>query len=405
PLPGSSADVPDDFDARLVVLGISQAYSKETGNAAEVAARTILENRGNTPRLYRNTLVFLVADKTRVQDLDEAVRKYLAWESILSEKETLDLSPHQVKQAETQKTNADSVVTARIPETYQWLLVPTQLTPQAAVSWQALRLSGQDALAVRVSKKLRSDELLVLSLAPSSLKLELDKVPLWRGDHVAVRQLVEDFGRYHYLPRLRNTTVLLDAIQAGVNSLTWELDTFAYAEGYDEAAGRYRGLRSATLVTVTESDGTLIVRPDVAKRQLDAEVAARRLLDGEEARRRSGDGSTAPTHRSPDPGSAGVSPAPTDARNLQSPAPPVSRPRKLRRFHGSVALSAERATRDAGKIAEEVIAHLTGLLGANVRITLEIEADIPNGAPDHVVRTVTENSRTLKFTQAGFEEE
>jgi hypothetical protein len=40
-----------------------------------------------------------------------------------------------------------------------------------------------------------------------------------------------------------------------------------------------------------------------------------------------------------------------------------------------------------------------------VRVTLEIEADIPSGTPDNVVRTVTENSRTLKFTQAGFEEE
>jgi hypothetical protein len=289
PLPGSSADVPDDLDARLVVLGITQAYSKEAGNAAEVAARTILENRGNTPRLYRNTLVFLAADKTRVQDLDEAVRKYLAWESILSEQETLDLSPHQVKQAETQQANADSIITARLPETYQWLLVPTQLTPQTPVTWQALRLSGQDALAVRASKKLRSDELLVVSLAPSSLKLELDNVPLWRGDHVAVRQLVEDFGRYHYLPRLRSVSVLLDAIQAGVNSLTWELDTFAYAEGYDEAVGRYRGLRSAALVTVSESDGTLIVRPDVAKRQLDAEVEARRRHEEEiDAARSSG---------------------------------------------------------------------------------------------------------------------
>jgi ribosomal protein L10 len=37
-----------------------------------------LETRGNTPRLYRNTLVFLAADKTRLQDLDEAVRTYLA---------------------------------------------------------------------------------------------------------------------------------------------------------------------------------------------------------------------------------------------------------------------------------------------------------------------------------------
>jgi hypothetical protein len=38
-------------------------------------------------------------------------------------------------------------------------------------------------------------------------------------------------------------------------------------------------------------------------------------------------------------------------------------------------------------------------------VTLEIEADIPNGTPDHVVRIVTENSRTLKFDHAGFEEE
>jgi hypothetical protein len=35
----------------------------------------------------------------------------------------------------------------------------------------------------------------------------------------------------------------------------------------------------------------------------------------------------------------------------------------------------------------------------------EIEADIPNGAPEQVIRTVTENAHTLKFTEAGFEEE
>ena len=56
-------------------------------------------------------------------------------------------------------------------------------------------------------------------------------------------------------------------------------------------------------------------------------------------------------------------------------------------------------------IADEVIAHLSALLGANVKLTLEIEADIPDGAPDNVVRTVTENSRTLKFEDSGFENE
>jgi hypothetical protein len=77
---------------RLVVLSIDHAYSKEPENAAEAAAKAIFETRGSAPRLYRNTLAFLAADKTRWQDLDEAVRKLLAWESILNDKNTLDLS-------------------------------------------------------------------------------------------------------------------------------------------------------------------------------------------------------------------------------------------------------------------------------------------------------------------------
>lgn len=62
-------------------------------------------------------------------------------------------------------------------------------------------------------------------------------------------------------------------------------------------------------------------------------------------------------------------------------------------------------SRDASRIADEVIVHLSGLMGAKVRVTLEVEADIPDGAPDQVVRTVIENGRTLKFTSLGFEPE
>jgi hypothetical protein len=43
--------------------------------------------------------------------------------------------------------------------------------------------------------------------------------------------------------------------------------------------------------------------------------------------------------------------------------------------------------------------------GAQVRITLEIEAEIPKGVDQATVRTVTENCRTLSFTSHGFERE
>jgi hypothetical protein len=78
-------------------------------------------------------------------------------------------------------------------------------------------------------------------------------------------------------------------------------------------------------------------------------------------------------------------------------------PAKPTRFHGTVTLDAARVGRDAGRIAEEVIAHLVVEPGSRVTVTLEISAEIPSGAPDQVVRTVTENSRTLKFSSQGFE--
>lgn len=86
---------------------------------------------------------------------------------------------------------------------------------------------------------------------------------------------------------------------------------------------------------------------------------------------------------------------------LNRPPPPP----QPKRFHGTVSLNPTRVGRDASRIADEVITHLAGLEGANVKVTLEIQADVPDGAPEHVVRTVTENSRTLKFTSQGFETE
>ncbi len=377
PLPESGQDVADDLDARLVVLRIDQPYSKEPASGAEAAAKTILESRGSAPRIYRNTLVFLAADKMRLQDLDEAVRRYLAWESIVAERETLDLSPHQVKQAETQLMAADSVVSARLPETYQWLLVPVQSSPQAPVEFEAVRLTGQDSLAVRASKKLKNDDRLITSFGPTSLRIELDRVPLWRGNHVEIEQLVEDFARYLYLSRLQGPEVLRAAVRDGIALITWEKDSFAFAESFDESAGRYRGLQFGRQVSV--EDG-LLVRPDIARKQIEEETTTA-----------TPEGGQLPTRR-PD--------LPPEART-----PEQERPAAPTRFHGSVTLDPTRVGRDASRIADEVISHLAGLLGTSVKVTLEIEAQIPTGAPENVVRTVTENSRTLKFSSQGFESE
>jgi hypothetical protein len=61
--------------------------------------------------------------------------------------------------------------------------------------------------------------------------------------------------------------------------------------------------------------------------------------------------------------------------------------------------------RDAARIAEEIIAHLVGVPGAKVSVTLEISANMEGGASEQLRRTVNENSRALKFVSSRFEEE
>ncbi len=384
PFPKSGVDVPDDLEARLVVLSVDQPHVKEGTSAAIAAAKALLQSRGNAPRIYQNSLVFLAVDQSRFQDLDEAVRRYMAWSSIADESEELNLTPHQKKQADNQRDSAETTVAGRLPEAYQWLLVPVQKTPQDDVTWEATRLTGQEPLAQRASKRLRSDELLIAALGGTRLRMELDRVPLWRGNHVPIRQLVEDFGKYIYLPRLTNSTVLAATIESGLSLITWQRETFAYAEDFDEAANRYRGLRCGERVRIESGDSGHLVRPEIARAQQDSEDAARSgaaALPGVESTQPAGGG------------------AGSDDRKPLAPAP------RPKRYHGTVSLDPVRAGRDAARIAEEVIAHLTGLVGAEVSVVLEIQAEIPAGAPDTVVRTVTENGRTLKFTSQGFEVE
>ncbi|UHD18377.1 hypothetical protein [Thiocapsa bogorovii] len=191
---------------------------------------------------------------------------------------------------------------------------------------------------------------------------------------------------------VKDPSVLLHAMTDGINLLTWAQEGFAFAEGYDAEAGRYEGLRAGQIVTLVDSEAPeVLVKTDVAMRQMDAE---RPVAPEPE-----------PGRAQPNPNVVGDKPT-VDPPEITPPRektpPPAAKPK---RFHGTVLLDATRVGRDAGRIAEEVIAHLDGLVHAKVTVTIEIEAKLPDGAPDQVVRTVSENCRTLKFTSQGFEKD
>lgn len=392
-----SSDVPDERESRLVILSPNFPHTfKDENSPAHNEAAAILDSRGSSPRNYKNTLVFLAGDTNRLRELEQAVRQLLAWSSIFDDKATLNLDEFQKRQAETKKKSADEAVDLRIVEAYHWLIVPGQSDPKGSLEWTDLKLQGQDSLAGRAAKKLKNEECLLVQMGAIRLRTELDRVPLWSGNHVGIKQLCEYMARYLYLPRLRDEQVLIAAIQEGVSSLIWA-ETFAYAEGYDEQRKRYQGLRSGHAARIVIDDRTVLVRPEAAIAQSEAERQA--AVEDTEQQPRSIVAGGSESSNVPTPtGTDATIKVPVHERTS-------SRPPKLTRFHGSVPVDPQRLGRDASRIAEEVVQHLTALVGSEVDITLEIHARLPDGAGDKLVRDVTENCRTLKFTDFGFEED
>ncbi|MBV9083803.1 MAG: hypothetical protein JOZ62_14075 [Acidobacteriaceae bacterium] len=388
PLITASGDVVDEPMVRLVILGTDFPHSRNASDEATDLARAIFETRGNAPRLYRNALVFVAADKGRLQDFEEAVRRFLAWQSICDEAEGLELTPHQKRQSVQQRDAAEHTVTTQLAETFQWLIVPQQDKPKLPVEFCEYRLNGSDPIAVRAAQKLKAEDLLIPRYACTNLAQLLDDIPLWRGNHVEIQQLVEDFARYVYLPRFRTPSILIDSLREGIALLTWHNETFAYADGFDEATGRYIGLRAKELIPLSaEGASGMIVRREIARRQLDETVAP-----------------------SPDPvqGTGTAEPVQVPGTGVQPPPmgpSPTPLKRQPVRFYGTVNLQPQRVGRDAARVADEVISHLNGIVGSQITVSIEINAEIPAGVPEHIVRIVTENCRALRFENQGFEEE
>jgi predicted AAA+ superfamily ATPase len=378
--PVSSGDVPDDQEVRLVVLrGFETHKSNDQQSAAIKAASDVLTNRGSGPRQNRNMLTFLAPDREVMEGLKHEVRRFLAWQSVVRDQATLNLDEHQRREAAEGEKDSDKAVQLRLSEAYRWLLIPTQhLTTGGAGSleWEIIHATGDgDSIVARASRRLRSSEHLVVKWSPALLKMELDRW-FWKDDQgqVSVKKVWEALCAYCYLPRLRDETVFVEAIQDGVTSA----DYFAYATSIS-ADGRYEGLKIGTRAPAIYVDAaSVLVKPDIARAQLKAECPQ-------------------PGAIRPEPGVGPVTPPiPGAGREPDRPALP-------RRFFGTVELNPDRAGRDMGQITEEALQHLTVLPGSKVTVRVDIDATVPSGVAEDLQRVISENCQTLRFSSHGFE--
>ena len=158
---------------------------------------------------------------------------------------------------------------------------------------------------------------------------------------------------------------------------------FAYAERWDEKTDTYLGLaieRAGNAAVVIDSD-SVIIKPGVAETHMPAPT---QLGAGGPP---GGPGGKAPGLGEPPVG--GAPPTPTEKRPT--------------RFAGAVMISSERPAREIHQIVEAIVEQLTTLPGSEVKLRLEIAAEIPSGLDRAKVRTLIENANTLGFIEKSIE--
>lgn len=390
--PNSSLDVTDDQAVRLVILGVKDTYrSSNPQNLALTAAADILDNRGSSPRIYRNTLAFIAPDQEQVGALKQAVREWLAWKSIMDDKESLNLDIAQTKEADNSLHRSNETVESRIKETYCWLLTPSidLHVDMKTIQWEPIRISGgTDSIVTKAAGKMIQQELLITKWAPALLKMVLDDV-LWKDSEcIQIKKLWEYLCTYCYLPRLARYSVLEDAIQNGVNSKEY----FAIASDY--STEHFLDLKFNQYVGFVQQSDYLVKKAAAFE-----QIAMEKQVSVNDSQQAPTSTNTLPDRLTPPeikPDSVSVHENPIG--DGTTPTIPQNT-----HFYMSAELDNTRINRDVQRYVEEIISHLTSIDGCKVEVSLEVNVLAPDGLPMPIVRTVTENCRTLKVKNFGVE--
>jgi len=372
-----------------VILGPSTPHTgkgAQKSAATEAVTETLMRCRA-TQRRLRNTLIFVAPDEALLATAREAIRRAKAWGEISSDKRLRDQLPSgQIRDAEEKAKTGREGAAKAVRQAWSHILYPVKSETTATgvpFDLEQSSITSKDRLAIPVGAydKIgpKGDGTVREKLGPDALSLHLK--PLWPEDrpHIPINEIAEWFDSYVYLPRLRDHMVLDTAIREAVAKLD---PAFGYADSFDQASGDYSGLIWAKAPPELMPSTALLVHRDAALEQL-------RRTQQEEM----GGGNATEE--------AGGKPPIDDGKADKLKAPP-----QPHRFYGSVEIDMVRPVKSFDSILNSVVMELQRAQGAKVKLTLEIEAEAPNGFTAGDVGVVRDNARQLKFKaeSTGFSE-
>ena len=381
------SDVPDDSALRQIVLPPEQHYSREESRFAFDGVLDHVRNNGTKPRYRGNRLIFLAPDHGALTRFRDCIRVALAWNTIVEDVGAmrLVLDNLQTQQAKKELQGAEEVLLRVARECYKWLLCPAQDKPTDAkpmVEEYPLNTVGA-SLGSEIERVCNDNDLVINTWSPIHLRDELKKL-YWKVDKPAIKAMSfwEDTLRYLYLPRLKTRNVLEQAIIKGAGSKDF------YGTAYGFYDGKYEGFRYGD-ANIQLDETLLLIEPGEAIKYEDEHAPKPKVtpftgLIGENAESMSNiSANSSQTDKGTPQISVGI--------------------KKSKKFIGTADVNAATARVSLLQLAEEIVALLASDPKANVKVSLEISADFPEGVSDELKRSVAENAASLGFRNKTWE--
>ena len=205
-LPQSSADISDTPELHFVVAG--PAWAAVPGENISDALAAFFN------RTYRNTVILLAPENTRLIGLRQRIRKILAWQNIESGDDMNLLSEPQKALLLQRKHEDESGMLESVISAYSVLIAVDEDGNTKA----NLLPSGPESPFERVKAALlEEDRLLTTSLDPDLLAPD-SFFDIWGEDETAkpVQELYGMFASLPRLPRMLNRQVFVDTLRRGV---------------------------------------------------------------------------------------------------------------------------------------------------------------------------------------------